>query len=1505
MKKQPKPNKDSHHSTADLAVSDQDDPAMKLVVRVATSRGTLIVPTSRLIVFSGLLFEINKRLSNQIPADQTDESAWKAVALRTTKGDFLDLSDTVDILLMIEPEQTPSLIALTYSENIEHPPDKFEFFDSERNDSVGELRGAQAFESRITKKPNDESKINLKLNSADIDIITSKLEPINSNRSSLARSISSSATGSPTQTNLITSPADQITLADPSHIAELKSETVFISYCWMNSVRAEQERAIGSCDPRDVKDFLSSKGFTTWIDFEQIIGGVPLFRTLADGILNASVVVACISDEYASSYNCVREFYFAKDICRLPIIPIVVGTGWNWKKTEIGFLSSEHIYVDCTKGDISSSLEKVVSSLVSTLRLKKSSLPSLKPISSSSSIIINQISQTNLPYIYQPKILNRLEDIQKLDMVECLRQRNDPSSKYLFMGLHWQPVQVLDIQNSSNKLSINTSSSLIPGQNSTKMFLVRFRQKQPGKLNNIITNDQSEWVSEDFIRTTPNSMHSRDELSPGDAIEFRYYSFRAEEKRLDSHVSVSSKFGSQDNLKESVYSDEDEIQTIVDDSYDWWPAIMIATVTDFQMLRYADGLNRLSTGDIPGIVRPKNHRRLKAGHDKKFIRTLQALISGELIVTETGGFILPSARARGNSPSYIKKRTPLMEFRSLHPLISDFYLPYHPTKRDGQSPRIFFSYSWSNSKGAMNTYPHEIRNKANYGQDIIDPRDIAKFLEESGGLQIAIDYKTMDVDNLLGGTPTENDLEFYECQLRNEMVKASAAIICVSLEYAKSSLRMRGLTYMRDILKIPIFMLLVGKTDSRANTKILFNAVNAPYIDCTNPDLIQSRLTRLAATIRRQFQNSVDIETGGDVNLSIWSNSSLFAHGGIVPNPESPPLRVSRLLTRPLITSFDFSWEISKIQKGDTVECLEVVKVEIQDKNGAMGTIAGFSWVPYLVEFAKPSKDSVATLKKIFPSRSTSEDRPPHATAKALPINDLIHVRSHFGAWRVTDQGWQSDEAYRSGWRPAQYIRLPRYPTPIQVLELNDAISIGDLVEVRLPHKRLLTWFFDNLRTGEYSYVWFPAIIETISENNVEFGVKLLVISGSEIDRCDVSIAQIRKVKPGIPYIVSDSKNLDKFWERDDRLWTWYSRDLFVFDDGNIILKDGSFDISREINKIDDLFLSEDSTQSNAFGSLSLVTRKQEGNLVVLGFSKAWRVQISKINFAYRTIENLKFEGGITFSVLDENGMELETSDNGDMTGSDGTQIQVGFLLKYTPRCATARFPFCGLKSDIQLYYFEVFIENIPSTDTCVSFGLVGEQYPAYLMVGYQNFSCGLHSLHGRLISNGHTISFTRPFGNNDTIGVGFDAVENNIFFTLNGHYLGFFNVGGKLKKNIDYDNSSLALFPAVSADGPATIKINYGGFIPFVYNPANEWVESWKNIGDLISDVSSSNSDEEQIVTGIYGDYFTDVDEITSNSDSNLIFENGNAGYDMNLMVELMSRNDSFRKHFRRSYTQ
>ena len=127
---------------------------------------------------------------------------------------------------------------------------------------------------------------------------------------------------------------------------------VFLSYCWTNSKASFDAGQIGNfighifSDPRKIKsDIENAIGETVWLDIEQLnsVDDSGMFGQIAEGLLNSSVVVMCVSKEYTKSQNCQMEANFALRSLHKKTIVVEVGTGVEedrnaWTKSSVGMV---------------------------------------------------------------------------------------------------------------------------------------------------------------------------------------------------------------------------------------------------------------------------------------------------------------------------------------------------------------------------------------------------------------------------------------------------------------------------------------------------------------------------------------------------------------------------------------------------------------------------------------------------------------------------------------------------------------------------------------------------------------------------------------------------------------------------------------------------------------------------------------------------------------------------------------------------------------------------------------------------------------------------------------------------------------------------------------------------------------------------------------------------------------------------------------------------------------
>ncbi|KAJ1542891.1 hypothetical protein HK405_009659, partial [Cladochytrium tenue] len=90
----------------------------------------------------------------------------------------------------------------------------------------------------------------------------------------------------------------------------------------------------------------------------QLLVYTPELLTTTDaltlGLDRSDCVLAFISDEYAESARLKREFHFAHNVLRVPLIPIVVGLGVGalWRGGEVGQAVSKYLNIDATTSDL-------------------------------------------------------------------------------------------------------------------------------------------------------------------------------------------------------------------------------------------------------------------------------------------------------------------------------------------------------------------------------------------------------------------------------------------------------------------------------------------------------------------------------------------------------------------------------------------------------------------------------------------------------------------------------------------------------------------------------------------------------------------------------------------------------------------------------------------------------------------------------------------------------------------------------------------------------------------------------------------------------------------------------------------------------------------------------------------------------------------------------------------------------------------------------------------------
>ncbi|TGO17369.1 hypothetical protein BTUL_0018g00360 [Botrytis tulipae] len=132
-----------------------------------------------------------------------------------------------------------------------------------------------------------------------------------------------------------------------------------------------------------------------------------------------------------------------------------------------------------------------------------------------------------------------------------------------------------------------------------------------------------------------------------------------------------------------------------------------------------------------------------------------------------------------------------------------------------------------------------------------------------------------------------------------------------------------------------------------------------------------------------------------------------------------------------------------------------------------------------------------------------------------------------------------------------------------------------------------------------------------------------------------------------------------------------------------------------------------------------------------------------------------------------------------------------------------------------EVYYWESKIYDKPE-NTLISIGVATKPYPLFRLPGWHKYSVAY-------TSTGHR-RYNQPFSGpvygpqyvqGDVIGVGYRPRTGTIFFTRNGKKL----------EDVAHGLKSQNLFPAVGANGPCTVHVNFGqsGFV-FIEANVKKW---------------------------------------------------------------------------------
>ncbi|KAI9055466.1 hypothetical protein LZ554_000420 [Drepanopeziza brunnea f. sp. 'monogermtubi'] len=132
-----------------------------------------------------------------------------------------------------------------------------------------------------------------------------------------------------------------------------------------------------------------------------------------------------------------------------------------------------------------------------------------------------------------------------------------------------------------------------------------------------------------------------------------------------------------------------------------------------------------------------------------------------------------------------------------------------------------------------------------------------------------------------------------------------------------------------------------------------------------------------------------------------------------------------------------------------------------------------------------------------------------------------------------------------------------------------------------------------------------------------------------------------------------------------------------------------------------------------------------------------------------------------------------------------------------------------------EVYYWESKIYDKPES-TLISIGVATKPYPLFRLPGWHKYSVAYTSTgHRRYNQPFSGPTYGPQFVQGDVIGVGYRPRTGTIFFTRNGKKL----------EDVAHGLKSHNLFPAVGANGPCTVHVNFGqsGFV-FIEANVKKW---------------------------------------------------------------------------------
>ncbi|KAJ3247316.1 hypothetical protein HDU78_004565 [Chytriomyces hyalinus] len=1131
------------------------------------------------------------------------------------------------------------------------------------------------------------------------------------------------------------------------------SLTVFLSYCWANSAAASGAERSGSCDPRHVRNYLLSEGFSdVWIDTEKINSGDDLFEQIANGLMSSDVMVVCVSDEYAASKNCVRELNFGLNVMKIPFIPLVVGSGFKWQMTKVGLMFGDQTYIDATNEkhihdrleDLVTALDRVISSRQSLQESANdeeqgtiSAIEQLlspteeEEIDESEDVPIDQYGvPLKLALLSKNKFTNGFVDTMAIvnvsvgDKVEVLRWRKNNRNHFVAGGLHWVPVTVLEILPAPMEGS--------SGRRIRVLFQSRvsYSKTRNGPVTPTIVGEDEEWVEDFLIRKQTELPKVSPEYISGDAVEFcqfvhkvkpkRTYRPRADKATRRSSRSSTGSFNATSDTGTSVINDDGDDD---EDTYMYWPAYITSKLENGKYLvKQGRGMGLIAeTGNYAAALKPVSARLLRMGHDIKLYRVRQALIAGKLLVLPRGSIVRPENLPE--SPSLDQLRWYGFDAEAAVGIatVADAFLEVpdseyvaprsstpQPSLNSGKGGKKVSKSKWDSlklknqyhgeawealsSKARVLTVSRDLWTDASTYSTRADPFTKA-VIWVSYNFQTAIENCAVDPSHLIKMLVARN-ISVLDC---------AAEVGNVEL-LNQDQVRVR---LLKGVVKANIFLALL--TPEYCQSEVHRKEIE--FARRLNIPITYAVLKPLSATTSTgkessSFLNFLSADNMIDLTvkqLLLARLDTLVYKMALIGREADEKLRATRLRDE---DPKDIPWKRNalKVSSGDGIEALDCVLMDVE-----------------CVEFDE-TENQGTEVPSVVQTPVSPQLRPKTDADVKMPVDSSV-----------------------------------------------DAWAVGDLVEVRMY------WFAGDL--GD-SYLWWPGkIIQSISKSEY-----FVLLQHSETMPSET-----------LPYIKATNAQLRT--GVDPRASAWHHPSHFYIDERET--PDGSMQkipayryggelMDRHIRSIQ---------SPEALARMNYrVPRKDlppASDMRVIEYSKDGHKLISckPLPELAKMVARLDSDPNPTLWT------------NGVVIHDDGTVVE---FTEWTIRCAVSAYSFFEKSLPERGLYVEV---EIVDMDWCydaghahVSIGVVPTNYPPFCAVGWTNLSIGYSSMHGRKLTPSDMLDYGvqgRPYGRGDVVGVGV-TIKGEVFYTLNGEF----------QFRTSYDGTFFRHHLGISSDGPAVLKV-------------------------------------------------------------------------------------------------